>query len=245
MTLVPFTECCAMLGIDAKTLRHWLRQANVEWTAHPTDARLKCLTKEQVEGVATLHARPLPSPVSASPALPEAAPARPESEVQLLEASILLPTSVLPEADLRKQLACLEAKLSTMQAHLAQLALEVLHEHAQRYERRLSALEALLPHPGDRSADPPVSHASVGAAQPQALSLLELPLHPAEQRARSRVIPLIEFGARGQYVIVESPSLFPPAPLQTHVRSHRPSDDPPFRAGGGETSGGHGRALIC
>ena len=30
MTLVPFTDCCAMLGIDAKALRNWLRQANLE-----------------------------------------------------------------------------------------------------------------------------------------------------------------------------------------------------------------------
>ena len=198
MTFVPFTQCCAMLGIDAKTFRHWLRQANVEGAAHPTDARLKCLTKEQVEGLATLHARPLPSPASASPALPEAAPAKPESEGELLEASIRLPTCVSPEADLRKQLACLEAKLSTMQEHLAQLALEVLHEHSQRYERRLSALEALLPHAGDRSADPPVPHASVDAAQSQATSLLGRSLHPAELQARSRLIPLIEYGARGQ-----------------------------------------------
>ena len=35
MTLVPFTACCAMLGIDAKTLRNWRRQANLEWAAHP------------------------------------------------------------------------------------------------------------------------------------------------------------------------------------------------------------------
>ena len=49
MTLVPFTDCCAMLGIDAKTLRNWLRQADLAWAAHPKDARLKCLTTEQVE----------------------------------------------------------------------------------------------------------------------------------------------------------------------------------------------------
>ena len=44
MTPIPLTDCCAMLGIDAKTFRNWLRQANLEWAAHPKDARLKCLT---------------------------------------------------------------------------------------------------------------------------------------------------------------------------------------------------------
>ena len=62
MTLVPFTDCCAMLGIDAKTFRNWLRQANLEWAVHPKDARLKCLTSEQVQQLAIVHARPLALP---------------------------------------------------------------------------------------------------------------------------------------------------------------------------------------
>ena len=97
MTLVPFTDCCAMLGIDAKTFRNWLRQANLEWAAHPKDARLKCLTREQVEQLARLHARPLPWPLSAPPALPEAAPAKPESQAQLLEWSEPLPPDHDPD----------------------------------------------------------------------------------------------------------------------------------------------------
>src|SRR5258708_31379690 len=103
MTLVPFTDCCAMLGIDAKTLRNWLRQANLQWAAHPKDARLKCLTTEQVEQLATLHARPLPSPLSAPPALLAAPPAKPQSQPPLLEDSFLLPTSPSPRADLPNQ----------------------------------------------------------------------------------------------------------------------------------------------
>ena len=42
-------ECCTMLGVDPKTLRNWLRHAHLQFVAHPTDARLKCLTAEQVQ----------------------------------------------------------------------------------------------------------------------------------------------------------------------------------------------------
>ena len=199
--LVPFTDCCAMLGIDAKTLRNWLQQANLAWAAHPKDARLKCLTREQVERLATLHARPLPSPVSASPARPFAAHGKPESEAQPLEATLLLPTSVSPEADLRKQLSCLETKITTMQEHLAQLALCLLGEREVRYEQRLRALEALVPQTQTlESFQTPQETDMTGLPAPSPQR--ERRLLPAEVRARSRVSALIEYGAQGRYVAV-------------------------------------------
>src|SRR6266852_9595414 len=205
MTLVPFTDCCAMLGIDAKTFRKWLQQANVPFSAHPKDARIKCLTMPQVQQVATLHGRPLPLPVSAPPVLDQAlgqVQTSQESEAQLAQATTLLPACVSEDTDLRKQLSCLEAKLSTMQEQLAQLALELLQERSQRYARRLGSLEALLLPTLDRLAGPPVPHAPVVAAQPEAPSLLGRPLHPAELQARSRVLPLIEYGAAGTYGVI-------------------------------------------
>ena len=202
MTLVPFTACCAMLGIDAKTLRNWRRQANLEWAAHPKDARLKCLTREQVARLATLHARPLPSPLSALPARAFVAPGKPESEAQLLEASILLPPSSSPEADLRKQLSCLEKSVTSMQEQLAQLALELLQERSLRYERRLSALEAHLQQQLDAPASVHELEALGEIHQPEGPSTTGRRLHPAELRARSRVIPLIEYGAGGSYVVI-------------------------------------------
>src|SRR5260370_8394997 len=96
MTLVPFTDCCAMLGIDAKTLRNWLRQANLQWAAHPKDARLKCLTTDQVEQLATLHPRPLPSPLSPPPPLLEAAPPNPENQPHLPQPPLLFPPPPSP-----------------------------------------------------------------------------------------------------------------------------------------------------
>lgn len=205
MTLVPFTDCCAMLGIDAKTLRHWLRQANLEWAAHPKDARLKCLTAEQVEHLARLHARPLQSPVCAVPALSsfqEPASRHRESETSSVQATHLLPTTFVQAADPLQRLSCLETQVSTLQQQLAQLTLELLQERTLRYEQRLHTLEVLL-HPTQRQEElPPALQTMERPFQPQERDYKAPALHPAELRARSRVIPLIEYGAGGSYVLI-------------------------------------------
>ena len=143
-----------MLGIDPKTLRNWMRRATMLFTAHPTDARLNCLTQTQVQQLATLHGRPLPSSASTIPALREEVPllgsslgqATPSQECAATPAQETLPfpPSVPEEVDLRKTLASLETKVTTMQEQLAQLALELLRERGLRYEQRLSALEAVV-----------------------------------------------------------------------------------------------------
>ena len=60
MTIVSLTDCCRLLAIDAKTLRRWLSLAHISVQAHPLDARLKCVTWEQVQQVAATHRRILP-----------------------------------------------------------------------------------------------------------------------------------------------------------------------------------------
>ena len=212
MTILPLTDCCAMLGIDPKTLRHWLKHANVQFAAHPTDARIKCLTLENVQQLATLHGRPLPSPASAPPALPEEAPAlgsseeraspKQESEAAHIQATRLLPTSFPQEVDLIQKLSCLETKVTTMQEQLVQLALALLHERELRYEQRLHALEALIPSTERQTALPPALQTVERQCQPGTTDCKERGLHPAELRARSRVIPLIEYGAGGSYVVI-------------------------------------------
>ncbi|HEY4036830.1 MAG TPA: hypothetical protein VGL94_22970, partial [Ktedonobacteraceae bacterium] len=73
MTAVPFTQCCSLLAVDAKTLRQWLKHSNLSLYSHPTDARVKCLTIEQVQQLAALHGRSIkqdrvlpPEPASGS-----------------------------------------------------------------------------------------------------------------------------------------------------------------------------------
>ena len=165
MTILPLTDCCAMLGIDPKTLRHWLKHANVQFAAHPTDARIKCLTLENVQQLATLHGRPLPSPASAPPALPEEAPAlgsseeraspKQESEAAHIQATRLLPTSFPQEVDLIQKLSCLETKVTTMQEQLVQLALALLHE---RELRAMSSACTLLRRLSHQQRDKPRCH---------------------------------------------------------------------------------------
>ncbi len=126
MTPIAQTDCCTMLGIDPKTLRHWLRQANMQFIAHPTDARLKCLTQAQVQHLAALHDRPLSSALTAQPVQEtEALPPSPPH---------CLPSSGGPEADLGQSLARLQAQVTSMQEQLTELALALLRERELRLE---------------------------------------------------------------------------------------------------------------
>jgi len=201
-----------MLGIHPKTLHHWLTQAQMPLHPHPTDARLKCLTWEHVQQLAALHARPLPSPATAGPALPEGAPAQAssegqatpsqESEVAHLPDTHPLPHAFSQEADLTQKFFFLERSVTTMQEQLTQLALAVLQERSERSEQRITALEALL----QQAVGGPVPLQSpptttIGG-QLEDSPRVERRLLPAELRARSRVIPLIEYGAQGLYVLV-------------------------------------------
>src|SRR2546428_10367047 len=119
MTLVPLTECCRWLGVDPKTLRLWLKAAPLSCCLHPGDARLKCLTLPQLQQVAELHGRPLPT------ALPSLAPqpvARPACAPASEQGSA--PVSPQPdEAEVRHQLSLLQQQVSTLQAQVTELAL--------------------------------------------------------------------------------------------------------------------------
>ena len=91
----------------------------------------------------------------------------------------------------------------TVQEHLAQLALALLREQERTVEQRITALEALvhpvggghqLADPQEQEARPEPTHVSHQGHQPL----------PVEQRARSRMPALIEYGAQGAYVIISS-----------------------------------------
>jgi len=205
MTLITQLDCCTMLGIGPKTLRNWLRHANMQFSIHPTDARLNCLTLEQVQQLATLHARPLQMSPTASPAFPDEVTPCDSSQghpaaAQANEASPVSTTSSLSEeAELRKAVCSLEAKVLTLQEQLTQLTFELLRERSERYEQRLSALEALLsPHAGRSSS----AHELVPVVEQRPHIVPQRPLQPAELRARSRVLARVEYGAQGLYVLI-------------------------------------------
>ena len=176
-------DCCSVLGIDPKTLRHWMRQAQLQFAPHPTDARLKCLTQAQVQQLAAQHARPLPWPTPE--ALPQASPPV-ESQATLTDV-----------ATLTQHLAHLQRLMITLQEQVTALVLEVARDR-----QRLGVLEALVQPllasaPLPTLVHPVVEEESATGSPPLGQRLL-----PAEVRARSRVTPLIEYGAQGGYVLV-------------------------------------------
>src|SRR5947209_2857014 len=125
MTYLSQLDCCSVLGIVPKTLRQWMRQAHLQFAPHPTDARLKCLTTQQVQQLAGQHGRPLPWPTPTG--LPQA---RPGADSQTM------PTDV---AALTQHLAQLQRSLITVQEQVTALVLEVARDR-----QRLGVLEALV-----------------------------------------------------------------------------------------------------
>ena len=205
MTPIAQMDCCTMLGIGPKTLRHWLRHATMQFSIHPTDARLKCLTQAQVQQLAALHDRPLSSVLTAQPV--EETAALPPS------ASHSWPCSGLPEADLGQSLVRLQVQVTTMQEQLTQLALQLLRERELRLEwlqerqqhtqQRLGTLEALLPLAAEPSSSPqaspmaPVTDLSHLKPSPECPSP-----RPGAAPGRRGVLPLIAYTATGSYVVI-------------------------------------------
>lgn len=203
MTLLPVSTCARMLGIHPKTFHRWLTQADLPFVAHPTDARIKCVAEEHFLEVVRQHERPLPP---SPPSVGSDGAAVPASSGQQ---GVFTPENGVAsfQADLLQKLSCLETKVVTLQEHLAQLALALLQERERSVERRISALEtttaALRENLGFSTSLP--ESQSLGT-EPVRVCAAPVPrlLNPAEHRARSRMPPLIEYSAQGDYVIVSS-----------------------------------------
>lgn len=186
MNSLSISDCCHMLDIDPKTLRQWVAQAQMSLHAHPTDARVKCLTSEQVNLLASLHGRVLrPSglvPLEVSPKLDE------EIRREATTGSI--------DLDLPERLIQMEAMVCPLQAQITDLTLQLLSEREQRTEQRLLALETQLTLGGGLALAPFTSPV------PSVSSQIDLPFahHPTEKRAR--LVPLIERTTNGSYVLI-------------------------------------------
>src|SRR5260370_19742596 len=194
MTAVPFTQCCSMLAVDSKTLRQWLKHSHLSLHSHPTDARVRCLTIEQVQQLAILHGRsiklasePPSTPVTLVP--PEK-PTSLQSESRILPVPLVstLPSTLGEASDLVKSLSSLEATVASLHQQVAQLALSLVHERELRYERRLSTLEALIQPPTEPSGHLQEALVSTVASMADREPSVERRLHPGELRARSRAI---------------------------------------------------------
>jgi hypothetical protein len=107
MTFVSLTEATTRLGIDAKTLRRWLAEAQLPLHSHPRDGQKYGLSDEQLQVLARLHQRSL-APLS------QQLPAAPVGEGRELPPALL----GLPE-----QLCALRAQLAALQQQMAALTL--------------------------------------------------------------------------------------------------------------------------
>ena len=201
MTLLPLAECCHLLAIDPKTLRHWVRLCSMPLVPHPTDARVKCLTHDHVQQLAAAHGRPmaLPEPLPPSPLVESPSDQQRPTPTHLLD--IQMPAHQ-PETDLLGKLSHLETQVATLQQHLTALALELLQERTQHYEQRLQTLEVLIQASDRQAVLSQTRHMMSEPVCQEEEVRKERRLHPAEIRARSRVIPLIEYGAAGTYVVI-------------------------------------------
>ena len=208
MTAVPFTVVCSMLGIDAKTLRQWLKQSHLALQSHPTDARIKCLTMEQVQQLATLHHRRLKEDGTATPeqisASLGAVSANSTAEhLMIPEPACQLPSTSLCGPDLLQSLLSLQATVATLQQQVAGLALELLQERTGRYEQRLCHLEVLKKTAGELS--PAVQSApfapGTDMAHPTPRPQRRSPLAGSVRGSRGK-LPLIAYTAAGSYVVI-------------------------------------------
>lgn len=150
MTFLSVTDCCRQLGIDAKTLRRWLAQAQIPLQAHPTDARLKGVSREHLLRLATAHHRSLAALPEerlalAAPSLPHEPPALPQDLLALLCTLTPLPAQI---AALQQQMTALTQLLQQAAAPASGpvLALEPAVTKAAATSRRAAA-RAPKPHP--------------------------------------------------------------------------------------------------
>jgi hypothetical protein len=108
MTLLPVADGARLLGIHPKTLHYWLKEANMSLAIHPTDARIKCVSEEHLQQVASLHGRSLQSPAQLDTASPPLVPSQmqtlpvPANGGEPASPACLLPTPHVPDAELIK-----------------------------------------------------------------------------------------------------------------------------------------------
>jgi len=212
MTLFPLMECCELLAIDPKTLRHWLKQATMSLSVHPLDGRRKCLTWEQVQHLAILHDRMLKGEearltttmVQIPPLGALQEPAHPQMMSRVIVRKSTSPGE-LEERDLSQKLTHLQTQVEVLQRRLVLLTQDLLEAR----EAQLEPPNLFVQQAGEQEIMRPENPiTSVPIQQGGATSRVRR-LHPAEQRAQQRaltlVLPaLIEYGAAGSYIIISS-----------------------------------------
>ncbi len=175
MPLISLTDSCRLLAIDPKTLRRWLARAHFPLQPHPTDARIKGVTADQLLQVATMHRRALPDlPEALSPPVPACQPEEPSP----ISCELIDVLQALPE---------LSAQITLLQQRLAELT--------------------QLMHPVQVPASPSQEEPAAARGEPTPAPATPRPRPSASSsakrlRAPARVLPLVEYGTHGGYVVI-------------------------------------------
>jgi hypothetical protein len=200
MTLLPFADCCLYLGVDPKTLRLWLKAANLSCCLHPGDARLKCLTPSQLQHLAEVHGRCLPHPLPGT--VEDAASCSSVTSPSSQAASAPGPAALMPssDADLRHQFMHLQAQVAALSEQVTELALALLRQQEARWQERTTHLKTPLLSSIAQLAPPPQADAALLSPR---LSVPGPSLVATERApASSRALPLIEYWSAGTYGVL-------------------------------------------
>jgi len=195
MAICSLAVSCSLLEVDPKTLRRWLRLAQWSPRPDPLDARKRCLTLQQLQQLARLHARPL---LSAPPS-----PSAPSSSSPTSAFSSPPPPAPPPDAALQATLAALQDRVSLLQEQVAQLTSALIRERDLRLQQLVGVTQPLRPAPDAAPSSvpfpqPPVASAlSSDVPAPSPVPLKPLPRHP-----HPPVIPLIEAREDGTVVLI-------------------------------------------
>jgi hypothetical protein len=227
MTLVSLTDCCRLLVIDPKTLRRWLSHCGMSAQPHPLDARCKCVTREQVEQLAAVHRRTLPDQEGLHVHPEPSALSTPAMSAPVL--SDVLPDVSAHIASLSKQLVGLQAHVATLEHHLALLVEQLQKEQQWRTSQAETFEDKSLESAQDKSSEVSQDQSwassqdkSLESAQDKSSEVSQdqswassqdksldkepaLPSPSIDRRKHPHVLPLVEYGAQGKYVMI-SPS---------------------------------------
>jgi hypothetical protein len=205
MTIMSLADGCRLLAIDPKTLHRWLRQAHLSVQAHPSDTRLKCVTREQLEHVARMHRRTLPE--ASEPLVSPAPSALGEESTASVWSSVTSEVSG-SMTELGQQLSSLQSQVAMLQHQLA-----LLTEHFPKEGQWcISPIKLSVESSPDISVEssPDISVESsldTSAESSSDISMESSPeketiLASIDRRKHPHVLPLVEYGAHGTYVVI-------------------------------------------
>jgi hypothetical protein len=174
MTLYSVADACCCLGVDAKTLRRWLAEVHLPLQDHLHDARKKGVSSEHLHLLAKRHRRLLtPLPKEPAESVPDVLPSFPAALLALPETLGALQDQI---AALQQQVAELTALLQPQaQPPTSPTMLTTSAKGAKRSRWTVS--------PAPRAQKAPSSSAKA-------------------PRKQTQVIPLVEYGKQGRYVII-------------------------------------------